>query len=125
MSTRANHMRVHRVLPILLLCLLSACGGGGGGGGGGTPPAATPLAFATPGPIEKTYGDASFTNAASGGSGSITYSSNATAVATVDASSGAVTIMGAGNATITAADSSSQKSYSLVIAKAAQSVTVA
>src|SRR6267378_4086605 len=122
MSTRANNMRAPGVLPILLLCLLSACGGGGGGGGSGTSP--TPLTFAMPGPIDKSYGDASFTNAASGGSGSITYSSNATAVATVAASTGAVTITGAGDATITAADSSSQKSYSLVVAKAAQSVTV-
>jgi len=45
-------------------------------------------------------------------------------VATVAASTGAVTITGAGDATITAADSSSQKSYSLVVAKAAQLVTV-
>src|ERR1700676_3741330 len=122
MSTRANNMRASPVLPILLFCLLGACGGGGGGGASAPPP--SPLTFATPGPIDKTYGDASFTNAASGGSGSITYSSNATGVATVDASSGAVTITGAGNATIAAADSSSQKSYSLVVAKAAQSVTV-
>ena len=121
-------MRARRVLPILLLTLLSACGGGGGGGGGTPPPPPppppNPLTFASPGPIDKTYGDASFTNAASGGSGSITYSSNAAAVATVDATTGAVTITGAGDATITAADSSSQTSYSLVVAKAAQSVTV-
>jgi len=101
--------------------LLSACGGGGGGGSAHP---SSPLTFAMPGPIDKTYGDATFTNAASGGSGSITYSSNATAVATVAASTGAVTITGAGDATITAADSSSQMSYSLVVAKAAQSVTL-
>ena len=107
----------------LILIVAAGCGGGDGGGGGGAPPP-SPLTFAMPGPIDKTYGDAPFTNAASGGKGSITYSSNATAVATVAASTGAVTITGAGDATITAADSSSQKSYSLVVAKAAQSVTV-
>jgi hypothetical protein len=114
-----NNMRASRCLPVVLLCLLSACGGGGGGG---TPP--TPLSFAMPGPIDKTYGDASFTNAASGGTGTITYGSSASAVATVDAGTGAVTIAGAGTATIVAATASSQASYSLVVAKAAQSVSV-
>jgi hypothetical protein len=107
-----------KALPPALLCLLVACGGGGGGG----PPA--PLAFAMAGPISDTYGDKPFTNAATGGSGTITYGSSNSAVAVVDAG-GTVTITGAGTATITASDMSSQQlSYSLVVAKASQSITL-
>ena len=61
------------------------------------------VSFATPGPINKSFGDSSFTNAASTtGTGAITYASDKPAVATVNASTGAVTIKGAGTATITA-----------------------
>ena len=53
--------------------------------------------------ISKTYGNGSFTNVVSNsGDGSVTYSSNKTTVATVDSSSGQVTIKGVGSATITA-----------------------
>ena len=57
------------------------------------------------GSIAKNFGDSSFTNLASNstsGGGTITYSVDNTAVAEVDASTGAVTIKGAGTATITA-----------------------
>lgn len=55
-------------------------------------------------PTTKTYGDASFTVTASGGAGegAITYSSSDTAVATVNASTGEVTILKPGSFTITA-----------------------
>ena len=53
--------------------------------------------------VDKTYGDANFTNAATtSGDGNITYTSSNTAVASVDATSGEVTIHSAGSATITA-----------------------
>ena len=64
------------------------------------------VAFADPGPVAKTFGDTNFTNTAtnstSGGGGAITYSVDNPAVAEVDASTGEVTIKGAGTATITA-----------------------
>lgn len=53
--------------------------------------------------ISKVYGNSVFTNAVTNsGDGSVTYSSSNTAVATVDSSSGQVTIKGVGSATITA-----------------------
>jgi uncharacterized repeat protein (TIGR02543 family) len=55
--------------------------------------------------IQKTYGDATFTEAVSNagtGTGAITYSSSHTDIATVNASTGEVTILKAGTATITA-----------------------
>ena len=55
------------------------------------------------GSIAKTFGDPSFTNTAStSGTGAITYASDKSAVATVNASTGEVTIKGAGTAIITA-----------------------
>ncbi|WP_317931827.1 putative Ig domain-containing protein [Halioxenophilus sp. WMMB6] len=62
------------------------------------------LQFADPGPISKALNEAAFTNLASGGSGSgaISYSSSDTAVASVDAASGEVTLVSAGSTTITA-----------------------
>src|SRR5215468_9660041 len=112
-------------LVVVSAVLLTSCGGGGG-----TPP--TPLAFASGGPIQKTYGDAAFTNSASGGAGTgaITYASGNTGVATVGATTGTVTIVGAGSSTISAtkaADSSNSSqviSYSLSVAKAAQILTL-
>ena len=98
--------------PLLLatgfLCL-SACSGGGGGKSTPPPPPPPPpvaqtITFATVGPIDKVVGDATFTNTASGGSGTgaITYSSSSTAVATVGADTGTVTVIAAGNTVITA-----------------------
>ena len=73
---------------------------------GGKVWAAQSVAFADPGPVAKTFGDTNFTNTAtnstSGGGGAITYSVDNPAVAEVDASTGEVTIKGAGTATITA-----------------------
>src|SRR5678816_2956223 len=94
------------------------------------------LAFVQPGPFSKTYGDPPFTNSASGigsigGIGAITYASNQTAVVSVDAASGQVTIVGAGTATITAtraADTNplaAQASYSLSVARATQTIAFA
>lgn len=63
------------------------------------------VSFADAGPIAKTFGDSNFTNAASNataGGGAITYSGNNDAVATVNASTGEVTIVGAGTVTVTA-----------------------
>ena len=103
-----------------LLCLLAACNGGGGN----APP--PPLVFAKTGPVQETHGDNPFTNSATGGSGPITYSSSNPAVAIVGANTGTVTITGAGSATMTAnaAASSQQASYSLVVVKASQSITL-
>ena len=79
-----------------------------------------------------TYGDAGFTLSATAalpgsGSGSFTWSSDKTAVATVNASTGAVTIKGAGEATITAVyssnDTSGSASIKLTVKKAELSVT--
>ena len=81
--------------------------------------------------ITRTYGDAAFTHVASGGTGSgaITYTSTNTAVATVNATSGLVTIKGAGTATITvikAADGAyaeAKASYALTVNKATVTIT--
>ncbi len=68
-----------------------------------TASSAPTITFATPTSVSKTYGDAQYTNAATSTSGgTITYSSGTTSVATVDASSGLVTIIGAGSSIITA-----------------------
>src|SRR5579864_2258022 len=100
---------------------LAACGGGGGGSGGSSP---GPLAFQTAGPVQRTFGDSAFSNPATGGTAPISYSSASTAIAVVD-SAGLVTIKGAGSTTITAADAASHTaSYSLEIAKAAQTITL-
>ena len=80
--------------------------------------------------INKTFGDAKFTNTATTtGDGTITYSSNNTAVATIDSSTGEVTIVGAGNATITATAAATQyynsasATYSLTVNKATPTVS--
>ena len=62
----------------------------------------TGLAYGT-GTVNKTYGDASFTNTLTNSNSlSVTYSSDDTDVATVNESTGAVTIVGAGSTTIRA-----------------------
>lgn len=90
------------------LLLLVACGGGGGGDS--TPPPAPPpapqaqsITFANAGPVSRPLSDGTFTNVASGGAGTgtISYQSSNTAVATVNGL-GAVTFLAAGSATITA-----------------------
>ena len=77
------------------------------------------------GHINKTYGDANFTNAATtDGDGTISYTSDNTAVAEVNSTTGEVTIIGAGTANITATASSTETyfegtaSYALSVAKA-------
>ena len=82
--------------------------------------------------VTKTYGDAKFTNAAATVSeGAMTYSSDNTAVATVDSASGEVTIVGAGIATITvnvAATTNYQAAsatYTLTVSKATPTVSFA
>jgi uncharacterized protein YjdB len=116
-----------------LLLLLAGCSGGGGGSSKPAPPSPTPVAqtisFASAGPIAKTFGDAPFTNAASGGAGTgaITYSSGATAVATVDAT-GQVTIVATGSAVITASKAAdaahlaANASYTVNVAPAPQTI---
>ena len=76
--------------------------------------------------VEKSYGDAAFTNqlVRSGSTGAITYTSSATGVATVNTTTGEVTIQGAGTATITATlaanggISGTTASYTVNVAKA-------
>ena len=64
--------------------------------------AAGSISYATSS-ISKTFGDAPFTNALTkSGDGTVTYSSSSTSVATVNATSGEVTIVGNGSAVITA-----------------------
>lgn len=117
----------------LALCSvgLIACGGGGGGRGGQNPggnqpppqPQPQSISFSQAGPVYKLLGDVSYANVATGGSGTgaVTYSSDTPAVATVDASSGAITMVGLGSAQITAnkaADANytaAQASYTLRI----------
>lgn len=78
--------------------------------------------------VDKTYGEDAFTNATLATSGlqegpKITYSSNNTNVATVDANTGEVTIVGAGTAVITATAGETQNyaaataSYTINVAK--------
>jgi Big-like domain-containing protein len=95
-------------LACSLAVALSACGGGGGGDSPPpSPPPAQPqpqtIAFATAGPVSRPLADATYTNAASGGAGTgtITYSSSNTGVATVSAA-GVATFVAAGSTTITA-----------------------
>ena len=72
------------------------------------PKLASTLAFADEGPVAKLTTDEAFANAATGdGEGAITYSSSDEAVATVDANTGEVTIVGAGSAVITASQAES------------------
>ncbi len=76
--------------------------------------------------VAKVVGDAKFTQAATGGSGTgaITYSSSTEAVATVNATTGEVTIGGAGTTTITATKAGDDTynpisdSYTITVTKA-------
>ncbi len=81
------------------------------------------ISFADPGPFRKVQGlDTTFVNTASGGlgTGAITYVSSDPAVATVDATTGTVTVVGLGTATITATKAAdafvgAQASYTLTV----------
>jgi hypothetical protein len=93
-------------------------------------PAAQAIAFADTGPVNKVFGDSDFTNVAAGGdgTGAVTYASGNAAVASVDPSTGTVTVVAAGTAQITAtkaADSaylSAQSSYTVNVSKASQAL---
>ncbi|BAL00304.1 putative surface layer protein [Oscillibacter valericigenes Sjm18-20] len=82
--------------------------------------------------VTKTYGDAAFTYAATGGSGggAVTYASSDTTVATIDSSTGEVTILKAGSTTLTvtkagdATYTEAAKSCTLTVNKAALTATV-
>ena len=82
------------------------------------------------GPIKKTYGDDSFTMTATGAAegSTVSYKSSDTNVATVD-ENGTVTIVGAGNATITATAAetkdyvSANAAYTLMVARAKLTIT--
>ena len=82
------------------------------------------------GPINKTYGNDSFTMTATGAAegSTVSYESSDTNVATVD-NTGKVTIVGAGHATITATAAetkdyvSANKSYTLTVAQAKLTIT--
>ena len=83
--------------------------------------------------FQKTYGDGDFYNTAinlTAGGGALTYSSSNTAVAVVDAQSGKVTIMGAGDAVITVTAAAvankyaeTSATYAVTVAKAPLTVT--
>ncbi len=80
--------------------------------------------------VSKSFGDAKFTNAASTtGDGAITYSSNNASVATVNSTSGEVTIVGVGSATITASAAAtdnylaSSATYTLTVSKANRAIS--
>ncbi|MDR1642996.1 MAG: cadherin-like beta sandwich domain-containing protein [Clostridiales bacterium] len=82
-----------------------------------------PLFFASEGPINKTYGDATFVNELTGAIGAVSYKSSSISVATVS-STGQVTIVGAGEAVITATAAAiagqyaeTEASYTVVAAK--------
>ena len=89
------------------------------------------ITFSTPTSVSKSYGDAKFTNTAgsSNSAGAITYSSGNTSVATVDASTGEVTIVSAGSSVITAtiaADgdyNSGLSTYTVNVSRASQTIT--
>ena len=76
-----------------------------------------PLSFEQGGAVERTYGDGPFTNAASmdGSTEGFAYSSSDESVATVDASTGEVTIVGAGSAVITAEKEGVTGQYRLTV----------
>ena len=86
------------------------------------------VSFAENTPVNKTYGDAAFTNTATpsagASDGTLTYSSSTETVATVNATTGEVTIVGAGETIITATISAgtiyaeASASYTLTVAKA-------
>ena len=76
-----------------------------------------PLSFEQGGTVTRTYGDGPFTNAASmdGSTEGFAYSSSDESVATVDASTGEVTIVGAGSAVITAEKDGVTGQYRLTV----------
>ena len=83
--------------------------------------------------FEKTYGDADFSNEAKNltdGGGALTYTSSNTAVAVVNAQSGKVTIVGAGDAVITVTAAAvankyaeTSATYAVTVAKAPLTIT--
>lgn len=83
--------------------------------------------------VTKTFGDTAFTNAATpsagAGEGTLSYESSETGVATVDATTGEVTIAGAGSTTITASITAgdtyaaASNTYTLTVTPAAASFT--
>ncbi|MFR5133734.1 MAG: phosphodiester glycosidase family protein [Acutalibacter sp.] len=76
-----------------------------------------PLSFEQGGTVTRTYGDEPFTNAASmdGSTEGFTYSSSDKTVATVNPSTGEVTIVGAGSAVITAEKEGVTGQYRLTV----------
>ncbi len=76
-----------------------------------------PLSFEQGGTVTRTYGDEPFTNAASmdGSTEGFAYSSSDESVAKVDASTGEVTIVGAGSAVITAKKDGVTGQYRLTV----------
>jgi len=87
------------ISALLLSLLLAACSSSGGSNG-----TAQTIAFQTTGTVSASFSDGTYTNTATGGSGTgaITYKSSNTGVATVDESSGVVTFVTAGSVVITA-----------------------
>lgn len=122
----------HLLVFLVFLCL-TACGGGSNSSSPGNPGTNSQLANQAPLTFEFTLITVGLwsnfpTNLLSGGSGTggITYSSSDPRVATIDASTGALTLVAPGSTTITAtkaADSnylSASASYDLVVEKAEQ-----
>ena len=96
-----------RAVILSLALLVSACGGGGGGSTQ-QPPQNQTITFATGGPMSGRAGT-TVTNVASGGAGTgaITNASSDTAVATVNSTTGAATLLAPGTTTITATKAAS------------------
>src|SRR6187399_2629174 len=124
-------MTIRAFVPALVAMIaLVACGGGGGGGGDTTPPPTQQpqqpqtIAFANAGPVYAYLEDGVYSNPASGGAGvgAITYKSDTPSAATVDVTTGRVTINSVGDVVITASKAgdgsftAAQASYSLHIA---------
>lgn len=93
---------------------------------------ATPTVSFTNTAVNKTYGDANFTNLATATSGgTITYQSGNTDVATINSNTGEVTIVGAGTATITANAAATanytaaSNTYTLTVSKVTPTVSFA
>jgi Kelch motif/Galactose oxidase, central domain len=114
-----------------IVLLVSACGGGGGGQPQ-QPSQPQTIAFATAGPMSGAVGT-TVTNTASGGAGTgaITYSSNATTIATINATTGVATLVGTGSAIITATKaasagfSSATATYQLQVTQGTQAIAFA
>jgi len=118
------------IIVLLFLILLQACGGSSDKSQIDIPKKQQSITFKTEGKITKDYGSSDFINLATGlGAGSISYSTDNTNVATVNANTGKVTVVDIGEAKITASIAEGNKylaasaSYVLTVNKASPKIT--